>query len=67
MSCSKFGGGGCVLKYDSAENKVRSESNVVMVEQRQALIGARALISGYGYSGKALSSESGHRMQDTVI
>jgi hypothetical protein len=35
MSCSKVGGGGCVLKYDSAENKVRSESNVVMTEQGQ--------------------------------
>jgi hypothetical protein len=38
MSCSKAGGGGCVLKYDSAENKV----NVVMMEQRQAGSGSGA-------------------------
>jgi hypothetical protein len=43
MSCSKVGGGGCVLKYDSAENKVRSESNVVMMEQRQDQSGARGV------------------------
>lgn len=32
MSCSRVGGGGCVLKYDSAEIWVRSESKVVMME-----------------------------------
>jgi hypothetical protein len=37
MSCSKAGGGGCVSKYDSAENKV----NVDMMGQRQAVNGAR--------------------------
>ena len=32
MSYSRVDGGGCVLKYDSAEIKVRSESKVVMME-----------------------------------
>ena len=43
MSFSRVDGGGCVLKYDSAENKDRSGSGVAMMEQRQALNGAREL------------------------
>ena len=34
MSSSRVGGGGCVPKYDSAENRDPSESGVVMTEQR---------------------------------
>lgn len=34
MSSSRVGGGGCVPKYDSAENRDPSESGAVMMEQR---------------------------------
>ena len=37
MSSSRVGGGGCVPKYDSAENRDPSESGAVMVEQQHGL------------------------------